>query len=269
MDILKNSLGRGYAIAFQIQRQGIPVDIALKCRMGAQGPYFRRENQMLAKLRIIKRLDPQAVPNQGQGPLTPVPQGKGEHPDEAANGGLQAPFHDCRQNHFGIRMTVEFMAPVHQLRAHFREVIDLAIIGNDIAVIVRGHGLGAVFGQIDNRQPAESQRDARLGVKPLAIGIRSPVMQGIGHGLDLTGQGLGRGGRLKLQRSRQTTHLIRSRQTEAGKVNPRVMPGQGIDAGLLRRAQLFRPAPRDTFVKAAALAPRLDQSSFDNVVARR
>ena len=106
------------------------------------------------------------VPNQRQLPLLPVPEREREHADEAFDGGLQPPSFDRGQDDLGIAVAAEIDAVVGELAAQFAVIVDLAIVGDDVAAAGRDHRLGRDVIEIDDGQPS-----AGKGYPGLAVDI--------------------------------------------------------------------------------------------------
>src|SRR5258706_10678417 len=69
----------------KIFRQRLTVELRLHSRMGEDGFYFRSEQQCLAVVGIVERLDSEPVSGHEQAPSGPVPDGEGKHATEALN----------------------------------------------------------------------------------------------------------------------------------------------------------------------------------------
>src|SRR6476620_6971021 len=84
-------------------------------------------------------------------------------------------------------------------------IVDLAIERDDEATALGKHRLPPCIRQIDDREPAMSERTAGVTITPAAIGIGSPVAQ---TGRQLTDRGQIAGSRrpLILKYARDATH---------------------------------------------------------------
>ena len=87
------------------QAERITIDLALPGRMHAQCLELGAEQQRAARHAVIHRLFAEPVAGQLQGLFLPVPQRQRKHAVAALEGGLQAPAHDRRQQHFRVGMT--------------------------------------------------------------------------------------------------------------------------------------------------------------------
>src|SRR5688500_10445889 len=58
---------------------------------------------------------------------------------------------------------------------------DLAVEDDDVPAVMRGHGLVAAFGQVDDREAAVAKADITAVGKPQAIVVGAAVRDGIAH----------------------------------------------------------------------------------------
>ena len=102
----------------------------------------------------------------------PVPEGKGKHAPEVLEAFLP-PFFVGVEDDLRIRLTGETVALVQQGFPQFQKIIDLPVKNQLKGSIFVGHGLPALFGEVDNGETAMSQGDP-FGSENSAL-IRSPV----------------------------------------------------------------------------------------------
>src|ERR1700687_5046326 len=124
---------------------------------------------------------PSRSPPEAWGPLLPVPQRKGEHADETLDRGPQPPFGDRLDHDFGIGMAPEPVAERLKLGPELARIIDLAVIGDDVAPAGGTHRLRAGRRQIDDGETGKSKRDAGLGVNEDAPVGRPAMSKPRGH----------------------------------------------------------------------------------------
>jgi len=69
-----------------------------------------------------------------------------------------------------------------QFGAQFAEIVDLAVVDDDVAPVGRMHRLGACRCQVDDGEPPVSEADARFRIAPGIGAVRASVGEGVGHG---------------------------------------------------------------------------------------
>jgi hypothetical protein len=136
------------------------------------------EAQAAADRGVVERFDADAVAGQPESAAVEVPDREGEHALESLDA-VGAPFLVAVHDDFGVGVAAEHVAPAQQFLADGLEVVDLAVEDDlDVAVLV-GHGLAAVFGEVDDAQSAVAEGDMVVAV--VAVLIRAAVPDGIGH----------------------------------------------------------------------------------------
>ena len=68
------------------------------------------------------------------------------------------------------------------------------------------HGLAAQGGHVDDRQPAEAERQARLRIDPGGGIVRAAMGNGVGHALGDAGEPRGRQAPLQINKAGQAAH---------------------------------------------------------------
>jgi hypothetical protein len=130
-----------------------------------------------AQLRVVDRLDADAIACEQQALPARIPDREREHAAEAFDAGI-APLLVPVDDHLGVGMGAEPVARALQLRAQVREVVDLAVERHpDAAVLVRQRLL--TRGDVDDAQPAMREADALAHVVP--VGVGAPVRDGVRH----------------------------------------------------------------------------------------
>ena len=74
------------------------------------------------------------------------------------------------QNYLGVTMAAEHAALTLEFRAKSLEVVDLAVEDNLQRSLVHRHRLMSGWRQVDDREPAVSQSDARSRVDAMVVG---------------------------------------------------------------------------------------------------
>src|SRR5262245_15855353 len=121
---------------------------------------LRSEDETAFGRGVIERLDPQPVARAKEATAPPVPDRKSIHPLQSLQA-IFAPMQIGLQQHFRIRVGFEALPTRFQLRPQFPEVVDLAVENYPGRAVVRGHRLQSAIRQIDNRQTAMTESDAR------------------------------------------------------------------------------------------------------------
>src|SRR5262249_53012075 len=87
-----------------------------------------------------------------------------------------APVAPCRQDHLGVGLGLEFFADRLELLAQLEEIVDLAVVDDDMTAVGGGHRLVAARTGIDDGKAAKAERDMELGAEPVA-GAIGPAMR--------------------------------------------------------------------------------------------
>ena len=126
------------------------------------------EQRAVAQHRVEHRLDAQPVAGEEQRLLVAVPEREREHAAEARHA-LLAPGLPGVDDHLGVAAGAEDVAQRLQLGHQLLEVVDLAVEDDaDAAVLVEQRLLAG--GDVDDRQPAMAEADARLDVDAALVG---------------------------------------------------------------------------------------------------
>src|SRR5947208_2167135 len=107
----------------------------------------------------VQRLDPEAVADEGQLVVSGVPHPDREHSNEASDGSFDSPRLEGRENDFAIRVPAKPVAARLEFSTESLMVVDLTVKNHDETPAGGPHRLMPVLGQIDDRQPPESERD--------------------------------------------------------------------------------------------------------------
>jgi hypothetical protein len=128
---------------------------------------------------VVQRLDAEAVAHHEQGFVVAVPQREGEHAAKALHASL-APGFPGVDDDFGVGMGAEGVAQCLELRHQILEVVDLAVEDDDDrAVLVEQRLLSG--GEVDDRQAAVTESDARFEMQPALV--RTPMELGLVHAM--------------------------------------------------------------------------------------
>ena len=127
---------------------------------------------------VVQRLDTVAVAGQQQGLLLAVPQGQGKHAVESEQG-VCAPLGQGVQDDFAVGLAAEPVAGGFKLSAQFAEVIDLAVVAENEAMVSADHRLMAVRAQVDDSQAPMAK--PHVAFDPLPFAIRPAMVDGVGH----------------------------------------------------------------------------------------
>src|SRR5262245_45758730 len=124
---------------------------------------LRSEDEMAFGRGVIERLDPQPVARAEETTAPPVPDRTSVHPLQSLQA-IFAPMQIGLQQRFRIRAGFEAVPARFQLRPQFPEVVDLAVENYPGRAVIRGHRLKPAIRQIDNRQAAMTESDARASI---------------------------------------------------------------------------------------------------------
>ena len=140
---------------------------------------LRGEDDAVAGLGVVERLDAEPVARDHEAPLAPVPD---RHPELAANALRERQADllvEVRQD-LGVAVAREAVA-AEELAADVLVVVELAVLdGPDGGVLVADR-LVAAF-HVDDAEPPDAERDSGLEVR--AAVVRPAVRHGIGHPIE-------------------------------------------------------------------------------------
>jgi hypothetical protein len=149
---------------------------------GEEGAHFGREDESLAVVVVVKRLDSQPVTNQGEAAAARLPEAEREHPAPISDGGQPARAQAFEQN-FGVRARVECVSATFELTPDFVEVEDLAVISNPAPGRLVAHRLVAGWREVEDRETPVPEDDGAarvLGNDLDALVVRAAMTQGAG-----------------------------------------------------------------------------------------
>ena len=181
-----------HAADAQEHRERVAIDLAAERRVRAQRLELGTEQERVAEPAVVEGLLAEAVAHEVEATFLAVPQREGEHAVEAGQRVGQAPLVDRFDQHLGVAVAGELATEPAQLVGDGVRVVDLAVVRDHVATRRRAHRLGAVLGEVDDREAAMPERDAGRGVDPGGAGVRSAVREGQRHRDDHVGQLLDR-----------------------------------------------------------------------------
>ena len=128
---------------------------------------------------IIQRFDSHPVPGQPQFPLDGIPIGEREHSVGPAGGLRHAPSPARLEKDFGVSGRPKQNPFLPQFAAQFLEVVDLAVVADDIRSVRREHWLVGGVGKVQNAESAMNQSHRPVGVDPIIVGapVGKPLAQ--------------------------------------------------------------------------------------------
>ena len=137
---------------------------------------------------------------------------KANMPSTAAEHAGDADPRDGGEQHFRVRRSAPgAVADALQILLQLAEVIDFAVVDDDVPPIGRGHRLVAVAAQVLDRKPAKAEGEPDRRVDQRAVVVRSAVTELARHALHDRRHLLGRAVRRRIHESRNSTHLARPR----------------------------------------------------------
>ncbi len=136
-----------------------------------------REDESVARVPKVQRLDAEPVPRQKQRALRLIVDGEGEHAVETLQAPL-APLLVRLQNDLGVGAGAKRVTEAAEVGGQFKVVIDLTVVDNLQPAVGRGHRLAPGRRQVDDRQPTVTQPDTLVGEH---AGIVGTAMRLDGH----------------------------------------------------------------------------------------
>src|SRR5262245_43040550 len=139
---------------------------------------LRSEDEMAFGRGVIERLDPQPVTRAEEAAAPPVPDRKSIHPLQSLQA-IFAPMQIGLQQRFRVRVGFEAVPERFQPQPQFPKVVDLAVENYPGRAVGRGHRLKPAIRQIENRQTAMPESDARAKIWIPPTGVtRERVFEG-------------------------------------------------------------------------------------------
>ncbi len=172
----------------QQQAQRVLIDARRETGEGLQRLQLRGEQELALVPAVIQRPLAHRITGQPQHARLPVPYAEAEGALDARQRPLHAPFDDRLQQQPRIAATAWQIA---QLRLQITAVVQAAVQAQHVATAVRAERLQRRIG----RRPAVAQREAGLGVGPVADAATATLLQGTQHRCQLLQQLLVLGGR--------------------------------------------------------------------------
>ena len=131
-------------------------------------------------MEVVERLFAEAVARAEEPPVRAVVDDEGPHAVQPLDEAV-APLAVAVEQHLGVGVVGdEFAAARLQLRAEFGVVVDLAVEDDAELAVARPHRLRAA-GEIDDREAAMAEEDARAFIRPMPVCIRPAMRDGGGH----------------------------------------------------------------------------------------
>ena len=163
--MLPDALGIGNETVGEKVEQGGVVDPAGKRGPAQERLGLRGEEKGVRESRPVERLLSRAIPGAEQASLDLVPDGEGEHPGESRQRAL-APEAKGLQQHFAVAQGPEPDAVRLQLFLQLPVVVQLAVVNQQKAAVMRGEGLVGFGKRIDDGQPAVAEPDSPIAREP-------------------------------------------------------------------------------------------------------
>ncbi len=176
-----DAMGRRHVAEAQEGGDGVRIDLRAPVGMAVQRLQLRAEQERAPGAAPIERLDPEPVADQRELALLAIPQRQREHPLAFAQCRHDAPAREALDQHFRIRMAAQHDTVLAQALGKLAVIVDLAVIGDDIAAIGAGHRLVPGGTDVDDGEAAVAEGDARFRVDPHAAIIGTAMTQRFGH----------------------------------------------------------------------------------------
>jgi hypothetical protein len=164
VDVLEEGLRREVVLEGEVLDQRGRIELGRHGAAGEHGFDLAAERQEVRSHRIVQRLDAVAITRQMQRVVPGVVQPEREHAVQASHT-LGAELLPRVEQDLGVGAGPEDVAARDELVAQLAIVVDLAVVGQPIAMVRAGHRLVAIRAEIDDRQPAmaQGQREGLLG----------------------------------------------------------------------------------------------------------
>src|SRR5206468_11184857 len=131
-------------------------------RVGVEGARLARKGKAVTVEPVVEGLDAEAVARGEEAAARPVPEREGPHAVEALDAAL-APLAVGGEDDLGVGRATEAVAVRLQLATQLPVVVDLAVVDEPEGAVLAREGLVARVAQVDDREPAEAERDAFRG----------------------------------------------------------------------------------------------------------
>ena len=165
----------GHVVTPEIGRQHVAVQGRRTRAQRQQRLQLRAEHEIAVQHAVVQRFLAKAIARQMQLLAFAIPQGERKHTVQTRQGRAQAVARNGLEQYFGVGMTTQRRAVAHQACAQLGEVVDLAVVDQHVARVVRVHGLRAARREIDHRQPTMTQPHAAVLVLPGATRVRAAM----------------------------------------------------------------------------------------------
>ncbi len=165
---------RHHRVEAQVMAQGDRIELGIHSAGGYQGGQRRREPQAARPIPVVhvapvQRLDAESVPSQDDATRGGLGDREGEHALEVVDHPL-TPLAIALEDDLGVAVGEEPVAEADQLPTKLGIVVDAPVEGHRQAEFGVVHGLVPGAGQVDDRQPAMTERDASAGPGASAVG---------------------------------------------------------------------------------------------------
>ena len=141
---------------------------------------LRAEQQGSPHQSVVEGLDAEEVPGAEELFILLVPDDKGEHAPQLVEQ-VWAVLLIAVEQHLRVRLGGELVALLEQLLPQGAVVVDLPVEHEDLGAVLVQNGLAPAL-QVDDGESPEAQADLPVGI--VVRVVRSPVADGVGHGLE-------------------------------------------------------------------------------------
>jgi hypothetical protein len=179
----KDRPGRRHVAQAQVFRDRTRLDTGVEARDRTHCVQLGGEDQIAVDHAPVQRLLAEPVSAEMQLLSLTIPEREGEHPGDAAQGVPDAPAREALDEDLGVGMATPFrrLSGDIDLTANVAVVVDLAVVQEDEAAVVRGHRLRAIRAHVDDRQPQVAETQTLAFVYPLARTVGPPMGDRAGH----------------------------------------------------------------------------------------
>ena len=169
------------AVVPEVQGHGVTVERGAEPGKEPEALQFGGEGQPVPHPSVVQRLLAEPVPHQVELAEAAVPQGQGEHALGGVEGRVDPPLLHRRHQDLGVRPAAEREPLTFQAVAERPVVVERTVVVEHPPPVGRDHGLGPGRPQLHHRQPAVSEGQPALRLRPLPTGVGAPVGQCRSH----------------------------------------------------------------------------------------
>ena len=184
LDALEDGARRGDVTVAEVGGERVSVHLGAPGGVIEKTAGLRAEEERSADAPPVERLDADAVADEREAAGVVLPEGEREHAVQTLDGALDAPRLARLQHDLRVGRSAEAPARRLQLSPDAREVVDLAVVGDDGAPARGDHRLAPGGREVHHGEAADAHRGAGLLGRPRAGVVRAAALHAVGHSRD-------------------------------------------------------------------------------------